>query len=52
MVSYRKGYERGMWYEIKTLEDTIKLKQEMGKNTDFEKGILKSYKRRFKKANS
>jgi len=42
-VSYRKGYEQGLWYEIKTLEDIIALKEGKNEDCEFEKKLLKSW---------
>lgn len=41
---YRKGYERGLWYEIKCLEDTIRAKEAAGKDTTFENELLTSFR--------
>lgn len=42
-VCYRKGYERGPWYEIKTVKDTILLNHAAGKDTSFARGLLKAW---------
>ena len=43
-ICYAKNRERGLWFEIKCLEENIALKERMGKDTSFEKSILKSYR--------
>ncbi|GAG55290.1 unnamed protein product [marine sediment metagenome] len=42
---YKKGKEQGLWYEIKCLEETIKIKKQLDKDASFEKGILRAYKK-------
>lgn len=44
-VCYKKGREQGLWYEIKCIEETIKIKKQLGKDASFEKGILRAYKK-------
>ncbi|MFC1965192.1 hypothetical protein ACFLWG_04260 [Chloroflexota bacterium] len=44
-ICYRKGHEQGLWYQIQEIEKNIALKESMGKDATFEKGILKSYKK-------
>lgn len=44
-VCHRKGQERGLWFEIKCIEETIALREKLGKDTSFEKSLLKSYKK-------
>ena len=34
---YVKGRENGLWFQIKSLEDNIALKESMGKDATFEK---------------
>ena len=41
---YRKGKEQGLWYEIKTIEDVIRLKEAKGKDAAFEKELLASFR--------
>lgn len=41
---YRKGKESGLWYEIKTIEDTIRGKEAAGKDATFEKSLLTSFR--------
>lgn len=38
-----KGRERGPWYEIKCVRETIKLKEASGEDASFERGLLKSW---------
>ena len=42
---YLKNKERGLWFEIKCLEDTIEAKEKSGQDVSFEKRILKAYKK-------
>ena len=44
-VCYRKGYERGLWLEIQTMEDYIKSKESKGQDSRFERELLKSWKK-------
>ena len=44
-ICYRKGYERGLWYEIQSIAETIEIKKKLGKDTSFEKGLLKAYRK-------
>ena len=41
---HKKGHERGLWYEIKCMEETIELKEKNGKDASFEKEILEAYR--------
>ena len=41
---YKKGHERGLWFEIKCLEATIEAKEKNGQDASFEKEILESYR--------
>jgi len=41
----KKGKERGLWYEIKCLEDAIEAKEKSGKDASFEKMLLKEYRK-------
>jgi len=41
----KKGKERGLWFEIKCLEDTIEAKGKVGKDASFEKEILEAYRK-------
>ncbi len=43
-ASHQKGKERGLWFEIKCLEDVIRNKTKRGEDCKFEKKILKSYR--------
>jgi len=43
---YAKGKERGVWYEVKVMVDSIKLKESQGKDASFERSLLKSWARR------
>lgn len=40
-----KGKERGLWFEIKCLEDTIKAKEKSGQDAFFEKELLEVYRK-------
>lgn len=42
-ISYRKTYEVGPWYEVKTLADVIRSKQSKGEPVDFELSLLESW---------
>lgn len=42
---YQKGKERGLWFEIKCIEENIATREKLGKDTSFEKPLLKSFKR-------
>lgn len=42
-ICYQKGKERGLWYEIKCIEDVVANKKARGDNAPFEKRLLKSY---------
>jgi len=42
-LCYKKGEERGLWYELRCLQATIKNKTARGENCRFEKKLLKSY---------
>ena len=42
-VSKAKGKEQGAWYTIKTVKDTIALKEAQGKDTKFERNLLKAW---------
>ena len=44
-ICYRKGHERGLWFEIKCIEECIAIRKELGKDVSFEKKILQSYKK-------
>ena len=44
-ICYHKGLEKGLWFEIKCLEDIVASKKKQGKDASFEKGILKAYKK-------
>ena len=40
-----KYKEQGAWFEVKCLKDLIALKESKGKDTSFEKGLLKAWKK-------
>ena len=40
----RKGHETGLWYEIKCLEETIAIKEKMGEDAKFERGLLRAFR--------
>lgn len=44
-ICYKKGSERGLWFEIKSIEEIIAIKKDLGKDTSFEKRLLRSYKK-------
>ena len=44
-ICYRKGYEKGLYFEIKCLEDVVASKEKRGVDATFEKDILKSYRK-------
>lgn len=44
-ICKRKGNERGLWYEIKCLEENIALKKTLGKDVRFEESLLRSYRK-------
>jgi len=41
---YRKNFERGLWYEIKCIENTIRRKLARGADASFEQDILTGYR--------
>ena len=44
-VCYQKGKERGPWFEIKCVADTIRAKEAKGQDASFERVLLKSWSR-------
>ncbi len=42
-VCYRKGYERGPWFEIECVKQTILSKEDRGGDASFERNILTSW---------
>lgn len=44
-VCYRKGMERGLWYELKCQEDIIASPTASQKDKAFARQLLKSYKK-------
>lgn len=40
---FRKGFERGPWYEIKCEVDIIKSKEAKGQDASFERDLLKAW---------
>ena len=42
-VCYRKGYERGPWYEIKCIKEIIVNKKARGEDAKFEESLLRSW---------
>lgn len=40
---YKKGRERGPWYEIKCIRATIRAKEARGADASFERGLLKAW---------
>jgi len=43
-VCKRAGYERGPWFEIKCVTNTIRLKEAKGKDASYERGLLNHWK--------
>lgn len=43
-VCYQKGQERGLWYEIKCIQEVVDNKTARGEDCKFEKKLLKAYK--------
>lgn len=44
-ICYRKGYEKGLWYEIKTLEDLIHNPQAGEKDREYAKTLVRAYRK-------
>jgi len=44
-VCYRKGYEKGLWFEIKCIKQDIASKTQRSVDCHFERGILKAYEK-------
>ncbi|MBA7567485.1 hypothetical protein ES708_09197 [subsurface metagenome] len=42
-ICHRRGKERGPWYEIKCVRETIIDKEANGKDASFERGLLESW---------
>ncbi|MFC2041741.1 hypothetical protein ACFLTY_05435 [Chloroflexota bacterium] len=42
-ISYKPGSERGAWFELKCLRETITLKETAGKDASYERGLYKSW---------
>ena len=42
-ICYRKGGEKGLWFERKTVEDVIASKKKRKVDASFEKRLLKSF---------
>lgn len=42
-VCYKRGRERGPWYEINCVRETIVNKEARGEDASFERGLLKSW---------
>ena len=42
-VCYQKGRERGAWYEIKCVKETIISKESKGHDATFERDLLKAW---------
>ena len=43
MVCYRKSRERGAWFEVKSVQDVVRSKEEKGEDATFERELLKSW---------
>ena len=43
MVSKHKGSERGAWYELQCVKETIIAKEAKGKDASYERSLLKSW---------
>jgi len=44
-VCYKKGSERGLWYEIQCIQEVIDSKTSRDEDCTLEKKLLKSYKK-------
>lgn len=44
-ASHTKGKERGIWYEIKCVKETIIAKEKDGEDATFERDLLKAWKK-------
>ena len=44
-ISKIKGKEKGLWYEVKILKETIALRKKLGKDTKFEEKLLKEWRK-------
>ncbi len=43
--SHRKHHETGLWYQIKTVEEIIAIKEKKGEDVKFEKSLLRSWRK-------
>ena len=44
-VCYRKNHERGLWFEIQTLEDRANALERRGEDASFERELIEEYKK-------
>ena len=44
-ICYKRYTEKGLWFEIQSIQKTIAIKEKQGKEASVEKGILKAYKK-------
>ena len=42
-VTKKSGREQGALYQIKTVADNIKLKESLGQDTSYERGLLRAW---------
>ena len=42
-ICYKKGEQRGPWYEIKCTQDVVRNKEARGEDASFERALLKSW---------
>ena len=42
-ICYRKGYERGIWFEINCVKEVIVNKEAKGLDASLERGLLKTW---------
>ena len=42
---YRKGFERGLWFELKAITEVIAAKKARGEDASFERELLKAYRK-------
>ncbi|KKK63321.1 hypothetical protein LCGC14_2995460 [marine sediment metagenome] len=44
-ICYKRYAEKGLWFEIQSIQKTIDIKEKQGKDASLEKSILKAYKK-------
>lgn len=42
---HRKHHETGLWFQIKTVEEIIAIKEKKGEDVSFEKSLLRSWQK-------